>query len=467
MNNDNNIVATIKNVQEVLTQESLTIPTYQRPYRWQDKNVAQLLDDILLAKQNNKNSYRIGSVILHKHTDKNNIDTLNIVDGQQRITTICILLTKYKHIYNNVTLPNLTYSHIESQKNILSNSHIIENWVNTYLVKESDKDEYIEFILRSCNFVEIVVSNESEAFQMFDSQNGSGKELEAYNLLKAYHIRAMELDSQNMKIECDRRWEDATCDPIGKDILKQVFSEQLYRTRIWSNNEDAWQFSKQTIEEFKGLTIDKDHQIGFPYQNEHLLRYLTSKFYDTFLKGAISTKNRFYYGEPDNINPFVIIPQNIINGKPFFEYIETYIEIYKRLFIELESNQLKKFKTFYKENCLNYNGSYRSGDKYLREVYKSLIFALFDKFGEEAVDKFYEDIYVLIYKHRLEKAQVKYSFVATVPKRYFVIIRQAKSLSDLTALNKELPSNFNKVKLNEKIKNIETIKEVFKKFYKI
>ncbi|MEG1554817.1 MAG: hypothetical protein RR363_07335, partial [Rikenellaceae bacterium] len=265
----------------------------------------------------------------------------------------------------------------------------------------------------------------------------------------------------------DRRWEGATCDPIGKDILKQIFSEQLYRTRIWSNNEDAWQFSKQSIDEFKGLTIDKDHQIGFPYQNKFLLQYLTNKFYDNILKGTISTKNRFHYGEPDNINPFVIIPQNIINGKPFFEYIETYVEIYKRLFIELESNQLKKFKTFYKENCLNYNGSYRSGDKYLREVYKSLIFALFDKFGEEAVDKFYETIYVLIYKYRLEKAQVKYSFVATVPKMYFVIIRQAKSLSDLAALNNELPSNFNEIKINEKIKNTESIKEIVKKFYKI
>ena len=37
---------------------------------------------------------------------------------------------------------------------------------------------------------------------MFDSQNGRGKELEAYNLLKAYHIRAMELNGQDEKIKC-------------------------------------------------------------------------------------------------------------------------------------------------------------------------------------------------------------------------------------------------------------------------
>lgn len=45
----------------------------------------------------------------------------------------------------------------------------------------------------------IVVKDRSEAFQMFDSQNGRGKELEAYNLLKAYHIRAMEQNSREEK----------------------------------------------------------------------------------------------------------------------------------------------------------------------------------------------------------------------------------------------------------------------------
>ena len=276
--NNSKIVATIKSVCDVLIQQTLTIPTYQRPYRWQESNVVQLLDDILLAKECEKNSYRIGSVILHQ--DGN---TLNIVDGQQRITTICILLSQFD---KEIKYADLKYRHLESQNNILNNYSVIKSWVSTYLIKENEKEEYIKFLLKNCNFVEIVVSNESEAFQMFDSQNGRGKELEAYNLLKAYHIRAMELDTQQTKIECDRCWEGATCDAYGRDILKQIFNEQLYRTRIWSNNENAWQFSKKNIDEFKGLTIDRYHQGSFPYQNKHLLRYLTSRFYDNILKGC-------------------------------------------------------------------------------------------------------------------------------------------------------------------------------------
>lgn len=51
-----------------------------------------------------------------------------------------------------------------------------------------------------CEFVVIKVKELAEAFQMFESQNGRGKDLEAYNLLKAYHIRAMENDSQSEKL---------------------------------------------------------------------------------------------------------------------------------------------------------------------------------------------------------------------------------------------------------------------------
>jgi len=44
----------------------LKIPNYQRPYKWTAKNVIQLMDDILKAKSENKESYRVGTLILHK-----------------------------------------------------------------------------------------------------------------------------------------------------------------------------------------------------------------------------------------------------------------------------------------------------------------------------------------------------------------------------------------------------------------
>ena len=80
-----NIKATIQSVCNLMGRE-LSIPSYQRPYRWNTKNVRQLLDDILSNKNAGKDRYRIGSVILHK-----NGDNYDIVDGQQRITTLLLL----------------------------------------------------------------------------------------------------------------------------------------------------------------------------------------------------------------------------------------------------------------------------------------------------------------------------------------------------------------------------------------
>ena len=48
---------------------NLTIPIYQRPYKWTAKNVNRLLDDIEDAMHASKEVYRVGTLILHK---KNN-----------------------------------------------------------------------------------------------------------------------------------------------------------------------------------------------------------------------------------------------------------------------------------------------------------------------------------------------------------------------------------------------------------
>lgn len=61
----------------------LNIPEYQRPYKWTARNAIQLLDDIIEAKNENKEVYRVGTLILHKDKDEKGNERYNIVDGQQ------------------------------------------------------------------------------------------------------------------------------------------------------------------------------------------------------------------------------------------------------------------------------------------------------------------------------------------------------------------------------------------------
>lgn len=457
--NTSEIQAEVVSIRTLIEEKLLQIPTYQRPYKWEEKDVRQLLEDILVSKNAGKKNYRIGSVILHKNMKD---DTLDIVDGQQRLTTL-YLLWKVCGVPEGYSCP-LCFG-LESYESIKKNHTFIQEWLEENI--GNDKENYIKYVFDACDFVKIVVTDLTEAFQMFDSQNGRGKDLEAYNLLKAYHIRAMELESSEEKIRCDKRWEDATqFDPTPKikddpniDVLKQIFNEQLYRSRIWSRQNFAGEFTKKDIDEFKGFTIDKNHPATFPYQNPQLLQYLTAKFYDTIISGIAATRNRFEYGDNDHINPFVNINQQIVNGKDFFDYVETYVEIYKQMFINIGTYQLSEFKEFYYTHCLNYNWddkpyseikenrkkdwafkpswpAARTGDTYLREAYKSLVFVLFDKFGEKGLNRYYKTLFRLVYSMRLDKVQVRYKSVAEFPGKYFKIIATAKDLADLVILDR-------------------------------
>lgn len=408
-------------------KKQLCIPEYQRPYRWGTKNVDQLLKDIKNSQDNGKLTYLIGTVILHETEDS----TFNIVDGQQRITTIILLL---KQLEYSGDLPNLKYNHSDSFSNIQKNYEYIGHWLDYNI---ADKKRFLNYILNSCIFVEIIVKRLNEAFQMFESQNGRGKELEAYNLLKAYHIRAMSYSSQEDKILCDKRWEDATMhiskNNNRKDILYQLFKEQLYRPRVWVRGESAYKFGKKHVDEFKGVTLDKESSLDFAFQNILVQQEIANLFMRTMNTNLIKVKGRFIHGDSGNINPFVNITQLILNGKAFFEYVETYVEIYKRLFMQLESSQLIDFKRFYKDHCIYESYNWRKGDGYIREVYKSAIMMTFDRFGEMGVNDIYKELYMCIYRYRLEKKQIRYETMAKSSNTgwIFQTIQNAKSLSDL------------------------------------
>lgn len=68
----------------------LKIPDYQRPYSWTSKNVSALLNDVQKIADNNDNSWFFGPLFTVKKTSKDMLSEL--LDGQQRITTIQIIL---------------------------------------------------------------------------------------------------------------------------------------------------------------------------------------------------------------------------------------------------------------------------------------------------------------------------------------------------------------------------------------
>lgn len=461
------IEAAIKTTREVLRQ-NLRIPSYQRPYRWTTTNVMQLLTDIHTSMVSGKREYRIGTVICHRHVEVPK-EYFDLIDGQQRLTTILLILRSFSKREEFKQSYEAFRFNGGSRAAILENNDFIKEWLEHSVTGET----FFEYVLDKCKFAQIIVDDLGEAFQMFDTQNGRGKSLKPYNLLKAYHIRAMEQNPQDEKIQCDKNWEDATQydatpsiegDP-NVDILAQLFGEQLFKTRLWCRGEPARTFGRGDIEEFKGFTIDKNHSVDYPYQNPFLLQYLTEKFYRNVLAGTIGTKSRFSTGDTEKNNPFVNINQTILNGHAFFKYIETYVELYKKMFIDLGGFHLAEFKRFFYLYCLTYSAEKNSvwgkactnpnafrcpsqaarrvGDTWLRESYKSLCFVLFDKFGEEVFLEYYAKLYRLVYRARVEKKRIEFESAMNDPKKLFVIIHRAKSKADLIELDK-LSANLSK-----------------------
>ncbi|MDE3271368.1 DUF262 domain-containing protein [Pseudoalteromonas sp. G4] len=120
---------------EELFNEKLVIPEYQRPYRWRENHIIQLIDDL---KNNavSSDEYRIGTVVLYQAEDK----ALEIVDGQQRTITLCLLLAAINDKIKNKELPELlkllTLSHPESQQQAMHNSAFIKEYISYFEEQE-------------------------------------------------------------------------------------------------------------------------------------------------------------------------------------------------------------------------------------------------------------------------------------------------------------------------------------------
>lgn len=244
---DKNQKATIQSVSELL-QKKLQIPDYQRPYQWTRKNVADLFEDIDTAISDSRRpdyegfKYRIGSVILHNLNDK----CYDVVDGQQRLITLSLI----KHALGSQDkndLLNHRFSDKVSIHNIFENNRFIREWLSTH---ENQIENYKNAFDSLLEIVVLEVDEISEAFQLFDSQNTRGKELYPHDLLKSYHLRAMN-DCPFEKRHLIERWEE-----IQPDSIRELFSLYLFPILKWSQKEKSRPFLAQDIDAYKGVAAE-------------------------------------------------------------------------------------------------------------------------------------------------------------------------------------------------------------------
>ncbi len=301
----------------------LIIPEYQRPYKWSARNAIQLLDDIIDAKNNDKEVYRVGTLILHKDKNEAGEVIYKIVDGQQRTITFSLLLYALFELEKPDSIPVIDFLNQQVFDNSFSR-HNIPNNLNAFrrrIYKNPKRDENSDFIrdmqrlrdfiVEQCELIVVITDDVSEAFQFFDSQNARGKALYPHDLLKAYHLREMtDIDDARTE-QIVKEWEK-----IPQHELASFFGDYLYRLKEWINGNWAYKLNEQNIYKFKGVT----KMANTPY----------AQFY----------KSAFSYADMVNSSamPFVTGIRNmtafqintpVIAGKPFFDYTKHYYNILK------------------------------------------------------------------------------------------------------------------------------------------
>lgn len=283
----------------------LTIPEYQRPYKWTAKNANQLLDDIIEAKNANREVYRVGTLILHQ--DEREDRLLNIVDGQQRTITFSLLLKAFGE--NNIDFINQELANnYFNIINIPNNYRGLKRRVNK-IGDEKEYKELLEYIKSNCQLIVVITDDISEAFQFFDSQNARGKKLYPHDLLKAYHLREMTNLEVSETEKIVKMWED-----LDQKELSELFKEYLYRIKEWIKGNKSDELTEHNMEMFKGVTKGDN----YPY----------AKFY----KGAFSYADALNHSSVpfvtgiQYLNPFQL-DTPIVAGKPFFEYTKHYFDV--------------------------------------------------------------------------------------------------------------------------------------------
>ena len=372
---------TSKKVGELLKEENLRIPSYQRPYKWNRKHIRNLFYDLRDAM--GKKEYQIGSVILHK-----NDGYLDIVDGQQRLISISLFLHLLDDLVNYKGAKQLLSAAVFGELSCYHASENYNEWENlTQLVGENEAKDICNFLLENCAVSVITMPQErlSEAFQLFDSQNNRGKSLEPHDLLKAYHLRKE--DSEDEKIV--EKWEQFVED---KDLsLKELFDKHLFRMRRWSRGETGLtnkrygsylRFTEDFIDDFKGVDLNQN----FPYLE--LYRHI------------------------EKLPMSITMP--IIDGSKFFEYIESAHETIKEhkdfLNEELgfsDEPEGEEKNLAYPEGMLNIYNS--SKGRYLKchNIFLNICSLFADRFGKnELSTEIVETLFIWSYYPRVKSKAI-------------------------------------------------------------
>jgi hypothetical protein len=241
------------------------IPSYQRPYAWTTEQASELLDDIVTAcgtagELAEQSPYFLGSIVLIKNPADPEAE---VVDGQQRLTTLTILLAVLRDIERGKVAEDIQRSYICQEGSVTrgvpdnyrlsprerditffrdniqvdnatgelpeveglpdARRHFIENAKffrdKLAAVEPAVRQRIIMFLVQRCYLVIVAASDRESAFRIFSVLNTRGLDLSPADVLKADVIGAIPVAEQETYTET---WEDLE-DELGRARFAELF----------------------------------------------------------------------------------------------------------------------------------------------------------------------------------------------------------------------------------------------------
>lgn len=295
------------NIKELLNNENkYVIPIYQRNFEWGESEIRQLILDIYdYSVDNYDKDYYIGTLIVYDR--KNNFE---IIDGQQRLTTLCILLSLIKNEYEdrykkyitenynlNLTFDsrknstetlktlfnkdkNYTEKYISENPNSITEGYIICKKVLSEILNKDNEDKFFKYLFENVKILRVLVLEDTDLNHYFEIMNSRGEQLEKHEILKA---RLLDKLDENDRFIFNLIWE--ACSNMGcyiqfgfnkdKDGLRQKIFGDDWNSLISEKELYSIDYKKNN------LNIDKETKT---------------------IEDIINSENNIYDGENDEEN---------------------------------------------------------------------------------------------------------------------------------------------------------------------
>ena len=231
------------------------IPEYQRPYVWDKDQVMELLDDVMQARNSNSASqYFLGSMVLKRNSKEEGYCEYDLLDGQQRLTTLFLVIAVIRDLTSDETLKTTCEDAIFQKENkyaarperlriVFDIRDQVKDFINDFVKRDKgttrvdalkiatdDEDVSIRnmakailtireffssnntndfFLYLSLKVLMIYVSADEleDAFRLFTVMNSRGIKLRNSDILKAKNLG--KISDGIKRLDCARKWEDA------------------------------------------------------------------------------------------------------------------------------------------------------------------------------------------------------------------------------------------------------------------